>query len=141
MLWALIGLAAAEACLVHLLVALLWSGWAALVLSVPTIAGVVWLLRLIRSFGRLPVTVSAHEVVMRAGCLRAVRFAPAAVAGIEDDVRAKTLKDRGVLRLSLLAHPNLLVRLHTPVALGRRRIDRVAHRLDDPRAFRTALGR
>lgn len=141
MIWALVGLAIVEAGLVHLLVALLWSKRAALLLSVISMAGAAWLVALVRSFRALPVTVDADEVVMRAGRLKAIRFARGDVAGVGGEVTAAELKDRRLLKLSLLAHPNVLVRLKAPVALGRRCINRVAHRLDDPAGFAAALAR
>ena len=141
MLWALIAVAIGEACLVHLLVALLWSRWAALALSAATLATILWLVALTRSFATLPVTVDADEVTMRAGSLRSIRFARDDVAAVDREVSAAALRRRGVMKLSLLAHPNIVVRLKAPVPVGRRRIDSVVHRLDDPAAFAAALGR
>lgn len=56
-------------------------------------------------------------------------------------VTATELRERSVLKVSLLAHPNILVRLTQAHPSGRRRVDRVAHRLDDPAGFTAALGR
>ncbi|MBV9373218.1 MAG: hypothetical protein JO109_16345, partial [Alphaproteobacteria bacterium] len=51
--------------IVHLLVSALWSRAAAAILSALSLAGLVWIVLLIRSLKRLPVLVDAEGVTMR----------------------------------------------------------------------------
>ena len=139
MIWALVGLSVAALCLVHLLVALLWSGWVALALSLVTLAGIGWLVVAVRSFGTLPVLVGPERVVLRAGRIKSMTVPRADIAAVDGEISAAAAKARDMLKLSLLAHPNVVVRLRAPLAHGRREVRAIAHRLDDPQGFREAL--
>jgi hypothetical protein len=54
------------------------------------------------------------------------------------------LKSRSVLNLALIAYPNVIVDLKSPVLTGRGRFTRsisaVAHKFDDPAAFSREIG-
>jgi hypothetical protein len=139
MLWVLASLGLLELGVGHLLIALLWSPVAALVLSLVSLASVVWLVLLIRSLERLPVLVDGSTIVMRTGFLRGIEFRREDVAAVRTAFSSEELKQGGVLNLALLAYPNAVVELGRPVARGRRRIRLVAHRLDDPAAFAAAV--
>ena len=51
------------------------------------------------------------------------------------------MKRRTTLNLALIAYPNVIVELATPLRSGRRTIEAVAHRLDDRSAFVAAMDR
>jgi hypothetical protein len=132
----LAGLSLVEMLVVHLLVAHWWPRMA-LLLSLLSAAGLVWLVRLIRSFRALPVTVADGVLTMRVGTLRSVAIPVATIAGLRGDWSADSLKQPGVVNLGLLAYPNIVVDLAPPLAGRRgRAVTAVAHRLDDPDAFR-----
>jgi hypothetical protein len=139
MLLVLVGISVVEMAIVHLVAAFVWGWRIALPLSLVSIAGIVWLLAAVRSFSRLPVMVDDDRVLLRVGRIKAIEIARANVAGVDGEISAEECKRRDVLKLSLLAHPNTVVTLREPVPFGRRTIARIAHRLDDPRAFAMAL--
>ena len=138
MMWVFVCVASVELVVVHLLVAL-WRPWAAAVLSVLTVASIVWLVGVIRSFRRLPVLIEDDRLVMRVGTLARIDVPRAHVAGLREAWDAAALKQPGVRKLSLIAWPNIVVDLDPPLPGRRRAIVTVAHRLDDPAAFRAAL--
>ncbi|PZU09888.1 MAG: hypothetical protein DI605_08675 [Sphingomonas sp.] len=139
MLWALVAISLVEMMVVHLLIAL-WSPALGLCLSLASLVLMIWLVRLIRSFPRLPVMVGEGGIVMRAGTLRRIDVPVALVAGLREEWSAETLKDRAIARLSLLAYPNIVIDLVEPIEMrGGRCIRAIAHRLDDPAAFSAAL--
>lgn len=140
MMWAFLSVALVEAVVVHLLVAL-WHPWLAVALSVASLAAVVSIVRLIRSFDRLPVVIDDDALTMRVGTLRGVTTPLTNVSGCRDGWSAETLKARDVLKLSLLAYPNIVVDLCEPVVVGRRRVSALAHRIERPDVFRTELER
>jgi hypothetical protein len=140
MMWVLVGLSVVELCVVHLLVALLWSPLAAALLSLATLAGLAWLVAAIRSFRRLPVLVDERRVLLRAGRIKSIAVERAGIAGLRGDITAAEAKERDVLNLALLAHPNIVIDFAAPVERGRgRKVRAVAHRLDDAGAFLAAL--
>ena len=139
MMWVLVTLSGIELLVVHFLLAL-WRPWVALVVSVVTLAGIAWLIGVIRSFRILPVLIDGDQLVMRAGRLRALPIPLDRIAGFRETWTATDLKARDVANLALIAYPNIWIDLTEPVA-GRRPVRAVAHKLDDPIAFRTALDR
>ena len=141
MLWALVALSVAELLVVHLLVALLWSKAVAIALTVLTLATIAWLVAFIRSFGRFPVRVDGERLVMRVGFLSGIDVAKAEVAAVRRDFSGPETKAPGILNLALLAFPNVLVELRSPVPRGRRkrRVRAITHRLDDPAGFCAAV--
>jgi hypothetical protein len=139
MIWALIGISVVELGLVHLLVALLWSRWVALGLSLVTLGTILWLVRLIRSFRTAPVEIEGDRLLLRVGDLKAIALKRADVLRLRGDFTGAQIKAPGMLKLSLLAYPNIVVDLAAPVQVGRRRIVAVAHRLDDAPAFAKAF--
>jgi hypothetical protein len=129
-----------ELCVVHLLIALLWSGWVALALTLISLSGMVWLIALVRSFRTRPVELTDDRLLMRAGFIKAIDLPRANVLRLRSDVTGAEVKAAGTLRLSLLAYPNIVIDLVAPVSIGRRRVTAVAHRLDDADAFAQAFG-
>ncbi len=138
MLWVLFALAAVEAAVVHLLVAL-WSPIAALLLSLLSLSAMVWLVLFIRSLSRCPVLLGEGVLSWRCGGLRRVDVPLAQVAGVRDAWDGALIKARDTFNGALIAYPNMVVELRVPVRLGRREIRRLAHRLDAPEVFAAAL--
>jgi hypothetical protein len=138
MMWAFLALAGLELFVVHFLVSI-WSVRAALLLSAATIASMAWMILLIRSFRRLPVLLDADELVMRSGRLIEVRVKLTQIEAVHGHFAGEALKSRAVLNLAMMSYPNLLIDLRAPIRRGRRSIERIAHRLDDPAAFIAAL--
>lgn len=140
LLWAFACIVAVELAVVHLLVSVLWSGLAAWLLSVLSLATLVWVVLLIRSLRRLPVLVDEAGVTMRAGTLKSVRIPVASIVRLRTSWPSEALKERGVLNLALIAYPNAMLELDPPLP-GRRPLHAVAHRLDDPAGFAAAVSR
>ena len=136
-LWALVGIMAGELLVVHPLLAH-WTLWGAIVLSALSLGVVGWLVFGLLSMPRLPVLVSRDLLVMRAGRIKGARVPMARVRGLRREWDAAALKRRDVLNLALVSHPNVLVDLTAPLP-GRRGVTAIAHRLDDPVGFATAL--
>jgi hypothetical protein len=140
MLWAFVAIALVELIVVHLLLAH-WSRTAALILSALSLASILWLVSVIRSFRRLPVLITPDALVMRVGTLKGATVPLSQVAGLRESWDAEWLRRRDVLNLALIAYPNVVVMLHGPLQMGRREVIAIAHRLDDPLAFTAALPR
>ena len=138
MMWVLVALCTIELVVDHLLL-MHWYPTAAIVLSIATLAGLVWLVRVILSFKRLPVLLTEDEIVMRVGYLRKVTIPLAFVKDLPAHWTAESVKKRGVVNLALIAYPNIVIELDPPIAGKRAPITAVAHRLDDPAAFTAAL--
>lgn len=140
MLGVLLGIAIVETFVVHVIAMALWGWRAALVLMVIDLSAVIALVGLLRSFRRLPVTLANGRLTMRAGWLKSVVIDAGEIAGLRGHWDTAAIKRRDVLNLALVAWPNVVLDLRHPV--GRRRtVKAIAHRLDDPEAFRAALAR
>jgi len=138
LLWAFIGLATIELLVVHFLISF-WSGTAAAILSLLSLATILWLVLLIRSMKRLPVVVGSDQLLMRTGSLTAIEVAGTNIAAVRTNFPSEALKSASVLNLGLLAYPNVLVELREALPKRRRRtIAAVAHSLEDPVGFAAA---
>lgn len=102
---------------------------------------VVALTVLLRAIRRYPVTIADNVLTMRIGRLRTIRIPLAHIAGLRETWDVSALKHKGVSNLALAAWPNVFIDLAMPLRSGRREIDAVAHRLDDPIAFTAAIRR
>ena len=140
-MWAFACIMAVELVVVHLLASALWSTTVAVILSLVSLAALVWTILFIRSLKRLPVIVGAREVVMRLGSLKSVSVPVPHIAGIRTAWSGEALKQRGVLNLALINYPNVMLDLDPPLATGKRSLTAIAHRLDDPSGFAAAIGR
>lgn len=138
MMWVLVALSSLELVVVHFLLAL-WQPWVAVTASILTLASIVWIVRLILSFRRLPVLIEGDELVMRAGWLREHRVPLGRIAGLRDTWTADELKQRHVSNLALIAYPNVWLDLDQAVPGRRASITAIAHKLDDPASFRLAV--
>ncbi|MBO9713808.1 hypothetical protein [Sphingomonas sp.] len=139
LMWVFVVLASIELVVVHLLAGLLMGWWVAAALSLLSVLTITWIVALIRSFAHMPVLVGEQAVLMRAGRLKSISVPFDRIAGIRREWESGTLKDRSVLNLALIAHPNVLIDLTEPIGKGRRRIRAVAHCLDVPDAFVAAV--
>lgn len=142
MLGVLLGLATVETFVVHIVAMALWGWKVAAVLALLDLSVIVMLWRLLRSFRRHPVTLEGDRLVMRLGSRMAIPVELGDIAGLRDHWDSKAIKDRSVLNMALIAWPNIVIDLHRPVKVRRRRIiSAIAHRLDDPAAFHAAMAR
>jgi len=139
MMWILVAIATVETLVVHLLVAL-WRPWAAAVLSFVSVATIMWVVELIRSFEKLPVKIADGRLIWRVGTLRQTTVSLENVEGLKSGWTASDIKRRDVLNCAMIAYPNTVVVLSEPVQIGRHFVSALAHRLDDPTAFATAIG-
>lgn len=139
----LLALQAIEVAVHHLLLAH-WSAFAAYILFVLSDVGLVYMIGLIKSFRLRPVLLTPEGVRIRTG-IAIDRFASYdSIAAVETAFDSTLVKDRGTLNAGLLAWPNLVLRLGTPIPrrpLLRPRppITAIAFRLDDPEPFVRAL--
>lgn len=139
MIGVLLGIAIVEMVVVHLVVVMLFGWIAAVVVGVLDLSLVIALIGLLRSFRRLPVTLSDGVLTMRAGYLRSVAVPVGQIAGLRQSWDAAAIKDRGVLNLALASWPSVVIDLREPVVTRRRSIRSIAHKLDDPAAFHAAI--
>jgi hypothetical protein len=139
MMWIFVAIATVETLVVHLLVAL-WRPWVAAAFSVVSVATVIWLVGAIRSFKKLPVEITDEKLVWRVGRLKTAVVPIDQVRELKTEWTATDLKRRDILNCALIAYPNTVVVLDGPVKAGRRSVSELAHRLDDPTGFATAIG-
>jgi hypothetical protein len=139
MLWVLVALSSIELVVMHGLL-VFWSPMTAAILSVATLASIIWIVALIRSMKRLPVILGSETLVMRVGLFRRVDVPLADVAGLRSNWTGELVKARTTLNLALVAYPNMVLDLRRPLP-GRRGVVTIAHRLDDPVGFAAALER
>jgi hypothetical protein len=140
MLGVLLGIAIAETLVLHIVALAVWGWKVALVLGALDLSVIVTLIRLLRSFKRFPVTIEDGRLMMRLGHVSTFTIEPDNIAGLRADFDRAAIKRRDVANLALIAWPNVLIDLHRPIKVRRRRIiSHIAHRLDDPAAFHAAI--
>ena len=138
LIWMLGGLAAAELIIVHLLISM-WSGTAAWILTALTLAAVAQAAAKVRAMITRPILVGERAVRIRFRTREPIVVPFKAIAQVEYTALTPAPKGAGVFRGTLLAHPNILLRLACPLPHGRRRIDRIALHVDAPTAFRSVI--
>lgn len=129
-----LGLAAVELVAVHLLVSL-WKPAVAWVLTALSAAAILQIAFLIRGLKRHPTTVDAQHIHVRHGWAGDLPVPLASIASVENVAFAPEEHGRGVFRASLIASPNVALRLREAVAVRRRSVSLVTLRIDDPEAF------
>ena len=139
-MWAFACIMAVELVVAHLLVSVLWSRGTAMILSILSLAILVWTVRFILSLKRLPVLVGEQAVTMRLGTLNSVEVPYGRIAGVRTSWSGEALKQRAVLNLALINYPNVMIDLDPPLVTRRRSLRAIAHRLDDPAGFAAAVG-
>ena len=142
MIVALIALQAIELAVVHVLL-MLWSPIAAWIVFAPTLAGLLWFVAFAKSLRLMPVLVTETGVRVRAGAPVDLFVPFEAIAAVGESFDAETLKAKTTLDTTILSAPNTTLRLREPVAMqglfGTRMVYRIALRLDEAEAFRSAL--
>lgn len=142
-LWAFFSLAVIEALGVHLLVGL-WKpalGWIIFIISDISL---LYLLGLICSLRRMPVTIDDHEVRIRAGILYDFRVPLASIVNASTAFPSSDVKRPGTVKTSLMTFPNIILEVSPPIpspkpmGLGDP-VSHVAIALDDRAAFISAL--
>lgn len=137
----LLGIAVVEMLVVHLVVVTLFGWTAAVIAGVLDVSLVIVLIAVLRSFRRLPVTIADDVLTMRAGILKSISVRMDNVAGLRLTWDRAALRDPNVLNLALASWPNVVVDLNEPVPMRNGRpILAIAHKVDDPLAFREAIG-
>jgi hypothetical protein len=135
---ALLILSAIEMAVYHLLVGH-WSRTAAIVMFVLSDVGFVYLVGLIKSFRFRPVLLTPDGVRVRAGFLIDQLVPFDAIVAVDAGFTGEEVRDAATLNASLLAWPNVMLRLDRPLPretwLKRSSFTRVAFRLDDPAPF------
>lgn len=133
-----LAIALVELFAVHLLVSL-WSPAAAWVLSALTVLMLGQIALLIHGMATWPTLADDTGITIRHG-RRGEIFVPFdRIASIEDVAFRPEEKGPGTFRATLLAQPNVAVRLSQPLRHGRRTLSTVTMRLDDPAAFFTMV--
>ena len=94
---------------------------------------------LIRSFERMPHTLSRDVLTLRAGRLRNYVVQRSEIAGVRSSWATGEHSETDTANLALIAHPHRIIDLKTPMIGKRGLIRRIAIALDDPGAFDTAL--
>jgi hypothetical protein len=142
MIWAIFAIAVVELGVVHFVVSL-WNSGLAAILSFASLAVAGWILVGIRSFRRLPVFLEGQTLRLRAGIFKHADVELTNIANMAIKWEDGAIKQRAVLNLALIAWPNILITLKTPVCSAPRLLSRpvtgIAHKLDDPAAFLTAI--
>lgn len=139
MMWMLLACGMVELLVTHALIAF-WNSAVALILSLLTLGALGWLVRVLLLMKRRPVLLGDGRLVMQVGTIRRVDIPIDGIAGLRPSIDMAAMRQRSVLNLALLAHPNTVVDLVAPLP-GRRGVTTIAHRLDDPAAFAIALER
>ena len=136
MLWVMVGLACTELVVVHGLLLMLWPKivWP---LSVATLLSIIWLIGWIRSWARLPHRLDKDVLQLHCGSLRSVNIPLTQITQVRS-LQPGDLRQAGVRNIVPLAHPNRLIELAVSLP-GRRPVDKIAIRLDDPSAFDDAM--
>lgn len=137
MLWAFASLAMCELLAMHLLLGLIWPSLA-WPLTALTALSIIWLIGWIKSWQRLPHELYDDRLLLHMGSLRSIEIPLKLVKNIEHDFAGTSLKKKGVQNLVPIAFPNRLIRLNSRLP-GRKAVDSIAIKLDEPDAFDKAM--
>lgn len=137
-LGAFFGVAVVELFVVHLL-ASLWSAKLAWFLTAATLLALVQIASLIHGLVKWPTVLDEKRVTVRHGRSGRIVVPLHNIISTEDVAFSPEERGPHVFRTSILAHPNVVLRLRDPVRKGRRWVKVIAMRLDDPVAFHVAL--
>jgi hypothetical protein len=138
MMGAFFVIGAMEMFAVHLLVSL-WSPAVAWMLTALTLMFLAHIALLVHGLMTWPTLIDDTGVTVRHG-RRSEIFVPLSqVTGSEDVAFRPEEKGPHVFRASLMASPNVILRLAEPVSWRRKRLERISMRLDEPAAFQFEL--
>lgn len=142
LMWVFFSLGLIETAVVHFVVSQIWPR-IGLFLSLLSGSSLLWIFFVIRSLRTHPVLIANGRLIMRCGTLKSIDIALDNIAAIRTEWESDALKVDGVLNLSLIAYPNVIVDLIQPKESRRfgreRQVRSVAHRFDDLPAFVAAL--
>ena len=121
-----------------------WSRLAALVLLALGIWGALFLIALMKGFRLYPILLDGDCVRVRAGLLIDLRVPIDAIEELEPSITKPEADRADVLNAALFSHPNIIMRLRTPIrhagVFGKsREVRTIAFRLDQPAPFIEAL--
>lgn len=121
-----------------------WSQLAAIVLLALGIWGALFLIALMKGFRLYPILLDRQFVHVRAGLLIDLRVPIDAIEALDPSITKAEADRADVLNAALFSHPNLILRLRSPIphanVFGKTRmLRRVAFRLDQPAPFIEAL--
>lgn len=144
MLWALIGASILEIVVLHLVVALFWSEIAAMVLAGLSVLGLVYLIGFMVSLEKSPLLVTDVDLIVRTGTLFDQRISLSNISDVAAALDCGDVKRDGFLKASLIAYPNVLITLCSPIRMrspkkGWRVIDTIGLRPDDAAGFVAAI--
>lgn len=137
----LLGLALVETMVLHIVAMALWGWRIAILLGLADLSLAVALIGLLRAIRRHPVTIVDGVLTMRVGRLKTIAVPLDRVRGLRQSWTRDNLKAPGVVNLALANWPNVMIDIDPPIAHRRRPITAIAHKLDAPGDFATALRR
>lgn len=144
MMWAIFCLGLLEMLILHFVIVQIWPR-IAIFLSMLSGLSMLWIFVVIRSFKTYPVVLAEGRLILRCGRLKSVDIAVTNIAGFRTIWPSDMLKADGVLNLSLITYPNIIIDVRQPILSYRfkreRRINSIAHRIDDLPSFIAALSR
>lgn len=143
MVAAMLALQLIEIGVVHLLISH-WSPAAAPILLVLGAWGLLFTIALMNALRCYPALLIGQELRLRSGITTDLVLPLSQVASIEASISDRETRRRDVLRCTILAHPNVVLRLSSPLArtdlFGRdRHIGCIALRIDEPTPFIAAI--
>lgn len=121
-----------------------WSRLAALVLLALGIWGALFLIALMKGFRLYPILLDGKCVRVRAGLLIDLSVPIDAIEKLEPSITKAEADRADVLNAAMVSHPNIILRLRTPIrhagVFGKpREVRWIAFRLDQPAPFIEAL--
>lgn len=127
-------LALVELFAVHLLIAL-WSPTAAWILSALTVLALAQIVLLVHGMIRSPTHVDETTITVLHGRRSRVVVPLSSISSIEEVAFQPEEKGPRTLRATVLAQPNVAIRLSAPLQHGKRTLSTITMRLDEPAAF------
>ncbi|WP_246332005.1 hypothetical protein [Sphingomonas chungangi] len=117
-----------------------WSRIGTIIMFILSDVGFIYLVGLIKSFRFKPILLTPNGIRVRAGFLIDELIPYEAIKEIGTNFGGDEIRDKATLNAALLAWPNVLLRLASPVGRksvlkGKRSFTAVAFRLDDPEPF------
>lgn len=140
MVGVVLGLACVETIVLHIIAMAFWGGKVAVVIGILDLTLVFMLARMIHDFWLRPIIVDDNVVVMKTGRKLSFPIALCDIKGFRETWNADDLKAPGVLNMALVAWPNTMFDLETPIVRRGRKITTIAHCLDRPEEFQQTLG-
>ena len=135
----LLGLAIIETIVLHGIAMALWGWRVAIVRGVIDVSLVVALVGLLRAIRRYPVSIEGDVLTMRLGRRKGDPDPGGKHRRAARRWEAAALKQKGVRNLALANWPNVMLDLDPPVLVRGKAVTAVAHKLDEPQDFITAL--